>query len=121
LGKPQIFVMDANGGNVRRLTTAGAYNVNPRWSPKGNRIAYARMQGGAFHIYVINADGSGDTQLTTTGSNENPAWSPDGRFIAFSSKRRGPAAIYVMRTDGSGQVRVSQGKGSATQPAWASR
>ena len=122
LGKPQIFVMDANGGNVRRLTTAGAYNVNPRWSPKGDRIAYARMgRGGEFHIYVINVDGSGDTQLTTTGSNENPAWSPDGRFIAFSSKRDGPAAIYVMRADGSGQVRVSQGKGSATQPAWGSR
>jgi TolB protein len=122
LGKPQIFVMDANGGNVRRLTTAGAYNVNPRWSPKGDRIAYARMQGGReFHIFVINADGSGDTQLTTTGSNENPAWSPDGRFIAFSSKRGGPAAIYVMRADGSGQVRVSKGKGNATQPAWGSR
>jgi TolB protein len=122
LGKPQIFVMDANGGNVRRLTTAGAYNVNPRWSPKGDRIAYARMQGGGeFHIFVINADGSGDTQLTTTGSSENPAWSPDGRFIAFSSKRGGPAAIYVMRADGSGQVRVSQGKWNATQPAWGAR
>ncbi len=122
LGKPQIFVMDANGGNVRRLTTAGAYNVNPRWSPKGDRIAYARMGGGGeFHSYVINADGSGDTQLTNTGSDENPAWSPDGRFIAFSSKRGGPAAIYVMRADGSGQVRVSQGKGNATQPAWGSR
>jgi TolB protein len=121
LGKPQIFVMDANGGNVRRLTTAGTYNVNPRWSPKGDRIAYARMQGGGFQIYVINADGSGDSQLTTTGSNENPAWSPDGRFIAFSSKRGGPAAIYVMRADGSGQVRVSQEKWNATQPAWGSR
>jgi len=121
LGKPQIFVMDANGGNVRRLTTSGAYNVNPRWSPKGDKIAYARMQGGEFNIFVINADGSGDTQLTATGSNENPAWSPDGRFIAFSSKRGGPAAIYVMRADGSGQIRVSQGKGSATQPAWGSR
>ncbi|KAB0667329.1 Tol-Pal system beta propeller repeat protein TolB [Oryzomonas japonica] len=121
LGKPQIFVMDANGGNVRRLTTAGGYNVNPRWSPKGDKIAYARMHGGAFHIYVINADGSGDTQLTTTGSNENPAWSPDGRFIAFSSKRGGPDGIYVMRADGSGQIRVSQGKGNGSQPAWSVR
>ncbi|GFE59701.1 Tol-Pal system beta propeller repeat protein TolB [Geobacter sp. AOG2] len=121
LGKPQIFVMDAKGGNVRRLTTTGAYNVNPRWSPKGDKIAYARMQGGGFQIYVINADGSGDTQLTTAGSNENPAWSPDGRFIAFSSKRGGPNMIYVMRADGGSQVRVSQGKGNATQPAWSSR
>jgi TolB protein len=121
LGKPQIFVMNADGSNVRRLTTAGAYNVNPRWSPKGDKIAYARMQGGGFQIYSINTDGSGDTQLTSVGSSENPAWSPDGRFLAFSSKRSGGEAIYVMRSDGSGQTRVSQGKGTATQPAWSVR
>lgn len=121
LGKPQIFVMDANGYNVHRLTTAGSFNVTPRWSPKGDKIAYARMQGGGFHIYTINADGSGDTQLTSTGRNENPTWSPDGRFIAFSSKREGAAAIYVMRADGSGQIKVSQTRGSASQPAWSPR
>ena len=120
LGKPQIFVMDANGYNVRRLTTAGSFNVTPSWSPKGDKIAYARMQSG-FQIYTINADGSADTELTSTGRNENPTWSPDGRFIAYSSKRDGTTAIYVMRADGSGQTRVSLGKGSATQPAWSPR
>jgi TolB protein len=118
LGKPQIFVMNADGGAAQRLTQSGSYNVNPHWSPKGDRIAYARMNGGSFQIYTINSDGTGDTQLTTTGSNENPAWSPDGRFITFSSKRSGIEAIYIMRSDGSGQTRVSQGKGSCTQPAW---
>ncbi|HEX9080415.1 MAG TPA: Tol-Pal system beta propeller repeat protein TolB [Desulfuromonadaceae bacterium] len=121
LGKPQIFVMDAKGYNVRRLTTAGSFNVTPSWSPKGDKIAYARMQNG-FQIYTINVDGSADTELTSTGRNENPTWSPDGRFIAFSSKRDGGAtAIYVMRADGSGQTRVSQTRGSATQPAWSPR
>jgi TolB protein len=121
LGKPQIFIMNSDGSNVRRLTTSGSYNVNPRWSPKGDKIAYARMNGGGFQIFTINSDGTGDTQLTTVGSSENPAWSPDGRFIAFSSKRGGSEAIYVMRGDGSGQTRVSQNRGSATQPAWSSR
>jgi TolB protein len=121
LGKPQIFIMDTTGANVRRLTTSGGYNVNPRWSPKGDKIAYARMQGGGFQIFTINADGTGDTQLTTVGSSENPTWSPDGRFITFSSKRGGVEAIYVMRSDGSGQMRVSQGKGKATQPVWSPR
>lgn len=118
LGKPQIFVMNADGSSVRRLTTSGSYNVNPRWSPKGDRIAYARMIGGEFQIFSINSDGSGDIQLTSSGSNENPAWSPDGRLIAYSSKRGGASGIYVMRADGSGQMRVSQGKGTASQPAW---
>ncbi|MBI5483818.1 MAG: Tol-Pal system beta propeller repeat protein TolB [Deltaproteobacteria bacterium] len=117
LGKPQIFIMDADGGNVRRLTTSGSYNVNPRWSPKGDRIAYTRSMGG-FQIFTIRADGSGDTQLTSEGNNENPSWSPDGRFITFSSKRGNGQGLYVMRADGSGQTRVSQGKGSYSQPAW---
>jgi TolB protein len=121
LGKPQIFVMDSKGGPARRLTQSGNYNVNPHWSPKGDRIAYARMLGGGFQIFTVNTDGTGDTQLTTTGSNENPAWSPDGRFITFSSKRGGVEAIYVMRADGSAQTRVSQGRGSSTQPAWSPR
>ena len=121
LGKPQIFIMNADGGNIRRLTNSGGYNVNPRWSPKGDKIAYARMSGGGFQIYTIKTNGSEDTQLTSIGSNENPAWSADARLIAFSSVRNGAESIYVMRADGSGQIRVSQGKGSATQPAWAQR
>jgi TolB protein len=79
------------------------------------------MQGGGFQIFTINTDGTGDTQLTSVGSSENPTWSPDGRFITFSSKRGGVEAIYVMRSDGSGQMRVSQGKGKATQPVWSPR
>lgn len=120
LGKPQIFTMNADGGNVQRLTTAGGYNVNPAWSPKGDKILYARS-GGGFQIHSINADGSGDTQLTTVGSNENPAWSPDGRFITFSSKRSGGDGIYIMRADGSGQTRVSKSRGTSTQPSWSPR
>ncbi|MEI6704934.1 MAG: Tol-Pal system beta propeller repeat protein TolB [Deltaproteobacteria bacterium] len=117
LGKPQIFVMDSDGGSVRRLTTSGSYNVNPRWSPKGDRIAYSRSQGG-FQIYSIRSDGTDDTQLTSEGNNENPSWSPDGRFIAFSSKRGSGQGVYVMRADGSGQTKVSQDRGSYSQPAW---
>ena len=112
--------MNSDGTNVKRLTGNGAYNVNPRWSPEGDKIAYVRMEGGTFNIYTINTDGSNDTQLTREGSNENPSWSPDGRFIAFSSKRNGQA-VYVMRADGSGQTKVSRSTGSASQPAWSPR
>jgi len=112
--------MAADGGNPQRLTHAGSYNVTPAWSPKGDKIVYARS-GGGFQIYSINPDGSGDTQLTTVGNNENPSWSPDGRFITFHSTRDGGDGIYVMRADGSGQIRVSTGKGSTSQPAWSPR
>lgn len=120
LGKPHIFIMDANGGNVRRLTTNGGNNFNPAWSPKGDKIAYTHQAGG-FQIFVINIDGSNDTQLTSQGSNERPRWSPDSRLIAFSSKRDGGEAIYVMRADGSGQTRISRGNGKHQHPTWSPR
>lgn len=120
LGGPQIFIMDATGGNVRRLTTSGKYNVNPAWSPKGDKIAFARMSGG-FQIFVVNVDGTGETQLTTEGSNEHPSWSPDGRLIAYSSNKGGAQSIYVMRADGSGQTRVSRSSIGSRHPVWSPR
>jgi TolB protein len=83
-------------------------------------LAYAKSAGG-FQIFVANADGSGEMQLTTAGSNERPRWSPDGRLIAFSSKRNGQEAIYVMRADGSGQTKVSRTKGKSLHPVWTPR
>jgi TolB protein len=120
LGKPQVFIMDVHGGNVRRLITTGSYNVNPAWSPKGDKLAYARMAGG-FQIFVANADGSAEIQLTFEGNNERPRWSPDGRLITFSSRRDGQEAIYVMRADGSGQTKISRTKGSSQHPVWTPR
>jgi len=117
LGKPQIFTMDALGGNVQRFPISGGYIVNPAWSPKGDKLAYARMAGG-FQIFVANADGTNEQQLTTEGSNERPRWSPDGRLIVFSSKRGGQEALYVMRADGSGQTKVSRTKGANLHPVW---
>jgi TolB protein len=113
--------MKADGGDLHRLTTSGAYNDRPRWSPKGDRILYCRMEGNGFHIYAINPDGSGDTRLTSEGSNEHPRWSPDGRFITFSSKRGGKEAIYLMRADGSGQTKVSRGNAGDSHPTWSTR
>jgi TolB protein len=118
LGKPQIFIMNADGGDARRLTTSGNYNANPRWSPKGDKIAYTRMTNGGFNIFTIAPDGTSDTQITTEGNNENPSWSADGRFISFSSKRSSGDGVYVMRGDGTGQTKVSQEKGAFFQPSW---
>ena len=110
--------MNADGSKVRRLTTSGNYNVNPRWSPKGDRIAYSRMTNVGFDIFTVAPDGSSDFQLTTEGNNENPSWSADGRFICFSSKRNGGDGVYVMRADGTGQTKVSQKKATYYQPVW---
>ena len=88
-GMPEIWVMDADGGNPRQLTdftreaTPGRVNVsNPTWSPKGDRISFHRRVGlapdnGHLEVYTMNADGSGITKITTTrfpGFSGFPTW-----------------------------------------------
>ena len=117
---PDIYVMNADGSGVTRLTF-DAQSRSPAWSPDGNRIAFTR--GGvavADEIYVMNADGSGVARLTSNPFNDNsPTWSPDGSKIAFASQRNGlDYQIYTMNADGTGVTRLTFGPGREVSPAW---
>src|SRR5947199_1274118 len=65
-GRSELFSVDADGSNERRLTWSPLVEQQPAWSPDGTRIAYAANSGtgGTFRISTMNADGSGQTQLT---------------------------------------------------------
>jgi TolB protein len=113
-GQPaDLFVMDADGSNVRQLTHTRAAEGYPSWSPDGRFIAFeADDASGNFDIYVMNADGSGTRRLTEDPRRDvGPAWSPDGTKIAFMSDRAGPEFdIYEMNADGSGVERLKAGQ-----------
>jgi Tol biopolymer transport system component len=109
---PQIFVANADGSSLVVLA-AGA---TPSWSPDG-RLIFANLG----DIYVMNADGTGVTNLTNNAaSNDGPAWSPDGTKIAFRSSRSGVVELYVMNTDGSGVIALTADAAAEGRPAWSS-
>ena len=76
--------MNADGSGQTRLTDNEALDYDPRWSPDGRRIAFTSYRDDPdpddddqiTNIYVMNADGSGQTRLTDTRSNHSPQWSP---------------------------------------------
>jgi TolB protein len=91
----------------------------PAWSPDGRKLAFVSQRDGNSEIYVMNADGSAQENLTRQPANDShPSWSPDGRKIAFVSRRDGNAEIYVMNADGSGQRNVTRTPSSDLDPAW---
>jgi type II secretory pathway pseudopilin PulG len=117
-GNDEIYVMNADGSGVTRLTNNPAYDGWPAWSPDGRRIAFASNRDGNPEIYVMNADGSGVTRLTNNPADDwAPSWSPDGRRIIFVSNRDGNYEIYVMNSDGSGVTRLTNNPARDVWPA----
>jgi len=71
------------------------------------------------NIWVMNADGTGDTQLTNTVWGDfSPSWSPDGTRITFQTNRDGNGEVYVMNADGTGQTRLTNNAAYDVLPSW---
>lgn len=115
-GNWEIYVMNADGSGLARLTNNSVVDLNPAWSPDGTKIVFDRSRDG---IYVMNADGTGQARLTNS-FDTTPAWSPDGTKIVFSSYRDGEpnSEIYVMNADGTGQTRRTNNSVIDNDPAW---
>ena len=102
------------------LMTAGVPVTSRAAFPGGNgKIVFVSNRTGNDEVFVMNADGSGQTNLTNNPSFDfAPTWSPDGMRIAFVSGRAGNAEIYVMNADGSSPTRLTNNPAFDTDPAW---
>ena len=102
-GTPQVYTMDAEGGNVPQVSTfAGSnYYDSPAWSPAGERIVFVARVDNIFDLYVLNLRSQQMMKLTESNArNESPSWSPDGRHIVFKSNMKGVEQIYAVDYDG---------------------
>jgi len=133
-GDEEIYVMNADGTDVRQLTSNADFDSAPSWSPDGTKIAFEKAAAGTFvpgvpaepgkeaeekDIYVMRADGTHVRRLTDSpGLDEGPVWSPDGTKIAFSSDRDGQQELYVMNADGSDPRRLTDNPARDESPDW---
>ena len=81
-----IWIISAEGGTAKQLTTHPAHDRHPVWSPNGQWIAFESTRSGESQIWLMKQDGSGQKQFTTISTQAStPLWSPDGKLIAFVS------------------------------------
>jgi TolB protein len=115
----EIYLIDADGGGLRRLTNNQVPDMQPAWSPDSRSIAFMSSRRGRREIYSMRADGSGQRRLTDQSEDcESPTWSPNGRWIVASCQL-GWWKLMRLRPDGSGERRLLPGLVWEQEPAFA--
>ena len=131
-GDLDIYVMNIDGTGLKRLTNTPGYDGGPWWSPDGTKIVYRAhhpadsaqlaqyrtlladrvVRPSQVELYVMNADGSDQRQITRLGgANFGPSWTRDGRRIVFSSNYKNPRSrnfdLFLVDLDGSNLEQIT--------------
>ena len=123
----EVYVMDADGQNIKRLTYSEGFDENPIWSPDGRSILFATNRDGNHEIYIMDVNGENQRNLSNHPAYDgHPNFSPDGQRIIFNSSRvmspnhsveesftrTSNIELYEMNLDGSNITRITN------YPSW---
>lgn len=106
----ELFVVEVESGDVRRLTSNRHYDGGPSWSPDGDWIAFESERG----LSLMRPDGSDERRLTRKWFHSGPSWSPDRKLIAFADY----VDVYVIDVSGGRPQRLTENPGPDFHPVW---
>lgn len=118
-GQWEIWLMDWDGSNQRRITNHGALSILPSWSPDNERMVYTSFVRGTSDMYIINRRGGGRMRINSgLALNTSATFSPVGNDIAFVGSVRGNPDIYLIRDDGTNVRRLTTTSSIESTPEW---
>jgi TolB protein len=122
-GDPDIYVCDADGSHLQRITFTAGVSTSPAWNPKtGKQIVFVSDRGGDPVLYLANSDGTSvqKLEMPDMGYVVDPSWSPNGQLLAFCWRRpSGNFDIYVMDIVSRQLVELTRDEGRNERPSWA--
>jgi TolB protein len=116
--KMELATIRPDGADLKRITTGGGCTY-ASYSPDGRSILHRRVEGALSQIFVMNADGSNDHNVSGEGNLDGwPAWSSDGKRIVFSRRVKDVFQLFVMNSDGSNVRQLTDATGEFVNPRW---
>ena len=110
-----IYVMPIEGGQARAIASGVAWDMQPKFSPDGTRIAFTSDRAGGDNLWIMNRDGSDPTQVSDESFRlvNSPEWTPDGEFIVgrkhfTSSRSLGAGEMWMWHRTGGGGVQLTE-------------
>ncbi len=118
--QPELFRMDAGGGNPQPLIVNGAFSDRAfAFHPDGSQVVFQSNRDGNTEVYKMNADATGQVNLTNNpAADANPDWSPDGTRIVWDSARTGNREIWTMDPFGNNLMQLTFFPGEDSGPRW---
>ena len=118
-GGHDLFRFDLRMRTLRQLTTHPADDMEPSYSPDGDRVVFSSSRSGSSQLYVMGADGADPVRISFgEGRYTTPVWSPRGDLVAFTKQHQGRFMLGVLDADGSGEERILYEGYFVDTPTW---
>ena len=118
-GHKELYVMDYDGQNLRKLTADRSISMSPAWSPDGRVLAYVSYRDRNPDLYGLDMESGRRWKISgVEGLNISPAWAPNGKRLAVTLSKDGGAEIYTMTMDGNDLERLTYGIADNVSPSW---
>jgi len=118
-GHKELYVMDYDGQNIRKLTADRSISMSPAWSPDGRVLAYVSYRDKNPDLYGLDMESGRRWKISgAEGLNISPAWAPNGKRLALSLSKDGGTEIYTMTQEGNDIERLTYGIADNVSPTW---